>query len=197
MANFNERLSLQWNDFKDNVREYAPFGEVENTSVVAKDQKSRCSEKGRKVCRNPDQLCLTVPPPGRAIKSEEANMQTQLHKYKNTNTQIQVYTQTKKSLFSEIWTNFVWQCRHPAPCRKVSGNKLIPILRQPKMVNSTLKGNCWLIQIQIKSKTKKRNLGRNNLILLRKSEEATNQVKEGVSTTHPCTEARFRFCIMS
>ena len=101
MTNFNERLSLQWNDFKDNVRE------GENTSVVAKDQKSRCSEKGRKVCRNPDQLCLTVPPPGRAIKSEEANMQTQLHKYKNTNTQIQVYTQTKKSLFSEIWTNFV------------------------------------------------------------------------------------------
>ena len=194
MTNFNERLSLQWNDFKDNVREYAPFGEGENTSVVAKDQKSRCSEKGRKVCRNPDQLCLTVLPPGRAIKSEEyANTITQIQKHKYRCTP----TQTKKSLFSEIWTNFVWQCRHPAPCRKVSGNKLIPILRQPKMVNSTLKGNCWLIQIQIKSKTKKRNLGRNNLILLRKSEEATNQVKEGVSPTHPCTEARFRFCIMS
>ena len=94
MANFNERLSLQWNDFKDNVR--APFGEGENTSVVAKDQKSRCSEKGRKVCRNPDQLCLTVPPPGRAVKSEEANMQTQLHKYKNT--QIQVYPNTNKKV---------------------------------------------------------------------------------------------------
>ena len=98
MANFNERLSLQWIYFKDNVRENAPFGEGENTSVVAKDQKSRCSEKGRKVCRNPDQLCLTVPPPGRAIKSEEANMQTQLHKYKNTNAQIQVYPNTNKKV---------------------------------------------------------------------------------------------------
>ena len=68
-------------------------------------------EKRQKVCRNPVQLCLTLPP----------------------------------------------------RCCKVGGNKLIPIGRKPKTVNSTLKG---LIQRQINiSKYERTNAERENMHL--------------------------------
>ena len=99
-------------------------------------EKSRCTEKRLKVCRNPVQLCLTVPP----------------------------------------------RCC----CRKVTGNKLIPIGRKPKIVNSTLKGNCGLIQRQTNNpNTREQMLNEIILDCLEKSKCARgNKSKEGVSTTH-------------
>ena len=119
------------------ICEQIPFKERENISVVWKVEKSRCTEKRLKVCRNPVQLCLTVPP----------------------------------------------RC---CCCRKVTGNKLIPIGRKPKIVNSTLKGNCGLIQRQTNNpNTREQMLNEIILDCLEKSKCARgNKSKEGVSNTH-------------